>query len=284
MMREGGGALVTGAANGIGRATAARLAEAGARVCGVDREQSPAPTNGHAIVADLAELGALTDLVAEAERVVGPLDALVNVAGIWKPQSILELSPAALRESLAVNLEAPMLLAAAAARGMAGRGYGRIVSVTSVHARVSALQGLAYDASKAGLEGATRTLGIELAPHGVLANAVAPGFVATRMSGGRGAGHAGDRALPPRLHRGGAGAPAAKRHGGRDCRLHPLAGRPGKHLRDRADSDHRRGPHGHILRIARSPRAARVASKARLMSSRAKRSDTSSSSWSAPLR
>jgi 3-oxoacyl-[acyl-carrier protein] reductase len=67
---------------------------------------------------------------------------------------------------------------------MAGRGYGRIVSVTSVHARVSALQGLAYDASKAGLEGATRTLGIELAPHGVLANAVAPGFVATRMSGG----------------------------------------------------------------------------------------------------
>ena len=184
MMREGCGALVTGAANGIGRATAARLAEAGARVCGVDREQAPAPTNGHAIVADLAELGALNDLVAEAERVVGPLDALVNVAGIWEPQSILELSPAALRESLAVNLEAPMLLAAAAARGMAGRGYGRIVSVTSVHARVSALQGLAYDASKAGLEGATRTLGIELAPHGVLANAVAPGFVATRMSGG----------------------------------------------------------------------------------------------------
>jgi NAD(P)-dependent dehydrogenase (short-subunit alcohol dehydrogenase family) len=181
-MREGGGALVTGAANGIGLATATRLGEAGARVCAVDREEVPAPPGGAAIVADLAELEALADLVAEAEQRVGPLDALVNVAGIWEPQGSLAVSPAALRHTLAVNLEAPVLLAAAAARGMAERGYGRIVSVTSVHARVSAREGLAYDASKAGLEGATRTLGIELAPHGVLVNAVAPGFVATRMA------------------------------------------------------------------------------------------------------
>jgi 3-oxoacyl-[acyl-carrier protein] reductase len=181
-MREGRGVLVTGAANGIGLATATRLTEDGARVCSVDREEAPAPPNGAAIVADLAELEALADVVAEAERCVGPLDALVNVAGIWEPQSTLDVSPDSLRRTLAVNLEAPVLLAAAAARGMAERGYGRIVSVTSVHARVAALEGLAYDASKAGLEGATRTLGIELAPHGVLANAVAPGFVATRMA------------------------------------------------------------------------------------------------------
>jgi NAD(P)-dependent dehydrogenase (short-subunit alcohol dehydrogenase family) len=181
-MREGRGVLVTGAANGIGLATATRLTEAGARVCSVDREEAPAPPNGAAIVVDLAGLEALADVVAEAERCVGPLDALVNVAGIWEPQSTLDVSPDSLRRTLAVNLEAPVLLAAAAARGMAERGYGRIVSVTSVHARVSALEGLAYDASKAGLEGATRTLGIELAPHGVLANAVAPGFVATRMA------------------------------------------------------------------------------------------------------
>ena len=181
-MREGRGVLVTGAANGIGLATATRLAEAGARVCALDREESPAPPNGAAIVADLAELEALADLMAEAEQLVGPLDALVNVAGIWEPQSSFDVSPDSLRRTLVVNLEAPVLLAAAAARRMAERGYGRIVSVTSVHARVSALEGLAYDASKAGLEGATRTLGIELAPHGVLANAVAPGFVATRMA------------------------------------------------------------------------------------------------------
>ena len=181
-MRKGRGALVTGAANGIGMATAKRLADAGARVCAVDREEAPVPAEGASIVADLAELGALADVVAEAERLVGPLDALVNVAGIWEPQRILELSPAGLRHTFAVNLDAPLLLAAAAGRGMAERGYGRIVSVTSIHARFAAVEGLAYDASKAGLEGATRTLATELAPRGVLVNAVAPGFVASGMA------------------------------------------------------------------------------------------------------
>jgi NAD(P)-dependent dehydrogenase (short-subunit alcohol dehydrogenase family) len=186
-MRTGRGVLVTGAANGIGLATATRLAEAGARVCAVDREEAPAPPEGDALVVDLAELDGLAEVVAEAERRVGPLDALVNVAGFWAPQAVLELSQQGLRDTLAVNLEAPILLAAAAGRGMADRGYGRIVNVTSVHARVSAIEGVAYDTSKAGLEGATRTLGVELAPHGVLVNAVAPGFVATRMgsTGGR---------------------------------------------------------------------------------------------------
>jgi NAD(P)-dependent dehydrogenase (short-subunit alcohol dehydrogenase family) len=186
-MRTGRGVLVTGAANGIGLATATRLAEAGARVCAVDREEAPAPPEGDALVVDLAELDGLAEVVVEAERRVGPLDALVNVAGLWAPQAVLELSQQGLRDTLAVNLEAPILLAAAAGRGMADRGYGRIVNVTSVHARVSAIEGVAYDTSKAGLEGATRTLGVELAPHGVLVNAVAPGFVATRMgsTGGR---------------------------------------------------------------------------------------------------
>jgi NAD(P)-dependent dehydrogenase (short-subunit alcohol dehydrogenase family) len=181
-MREGRGVLVTGAANGIGRATAARLAAAGARVCAVDREEADPPPGGAAVVADLAELGGLGELVAGAEREVGPLDALVNVAGIYEPSPVAGLSVEALARTLAVNLQAPILLAAHAAPGMVERGYGRIVSVTSVHARHSERHALAYDASKAGLEGATRTLGIELAPSGVLVNAVAPGFVDTRMS------------------------------------------------------------------------------------------------------
>jgi NAD(P)-dependent dehydrogenase (short-subunit alcohol dehydrogenase family) len=181
-MRERRGVLVTGAANGIGRATAARLSEAGARVCAVDREAAEAPEDGASIVADLAELGSLSEIVREAEDRVGPLDALVNVAGIYEQTLVGGFSPEELAHTLAVNLQAPILLASAAAPGMVERGYGRIVSVTSVHARVSARESVAYDASKAGLEGATRTLGIELARSGVLVNAVAPGFIATRMS------------------------------------------------------------------------------------------------------
>jgi NAD(P)-dependent dehydrogenase (short-subunit alcohol dehydrogenase family) len=181
-MRENRGVVVTGAASGIGLATATRLADAGARVCALDRDQAPAPAGGAAIVVDLAELDAPDELIAEAERLVGPLDALVNVAGIWEPERALDISRSGLQRTLAVNLEASLLLAAAAARGMAARGYGRVVNVSSVHARFSASEGLAYDVSKAGLEAATRTLALELAPSDVLVNAVAPGFVATAMS------------------------------------------------------------------------------------------------------
>ena len=83
---------------------------------------------------------------------------------------------------LAVNLHAPVFLASRAARGMIERGYGRIVNITSVHGRFGEESALSYDVAKGGLEQATRTLAVELSRHGVLVNAVAPGFVATRMS------------------------------------------------------------------------------------------------------
>jgi len=81
-----------------------------------------------------------------------------------------------------VNLDAPVFLASRFGRGMAERGYGRILSITSIHGLRGEEQSLPYDVSKAGLEGATRTLAIELGPSGVLVNALAPGFVNTRMS------------------------------------------------------------------------------------------------------
>ena len=176
-----GSAIVTGAANGIGRAVAERLRDDGFAVAGVDIE--PIDVAGIAsFTADVAEIDRHEALVAEVEDALGPLDALVNVAGIFIPMAIEALEPVAYHRQLGVMLHGPVFLARAAGLRMAARGGGRIVNVTSIHASHSEVGSLAYDAAKAGLEAATRTLAIELGPHGVLVNSVAPGFVRTRMS------------------------------------------------------------------------------------------------------
>ena len=176
-------ALVTGGANGIGRAIVERFVAEGAAVATVDVEQvDDVGPNVLTFRRDLAETDDLDALVDEVEQTLGPLDVLVNNAGIFEPAPALELSVASYRRVLAVNLDAPIFLAARVARGMTERGYGRIVNITSIHGRFAEEQALSYDVAKGGLEQATRTLAIELSRHGVLVNAVAPGFVATRMS------------------------------------------------------------------------------------------------------
>ena len=131
---------------------------------------------------DLAETTGVATLVEQVEARVGPLDILVNCAGIFEPALALEMALDSWRRVLAVNLEAPVLLATCSARGMAERGYGRIVNITSVHGEFGEETALSYDAAKGGLNQATRTLAVELSRHGILVNAVAPGFVNTRMS------------------------------------------------------------------------------------------------------
>jgi NAD(P)-dependent dehydrogenase (short-subunit alcohol dehydrogenase family) len=176
-------ALVTGGANGIGRAIAERFVAEGATVAVVDREPAPDDLDGvRAFRFDLADTERLDDLVDEVEAAVGPLDVLVNNAGIFEPAAAVELTPDSYRRVLAVNLDAPVFLARKAARGMIERGYGRIVNITSIHGQYGEENALSYDIAKSGLNQATRTLAIELGPHGVLVNAVAPGFVATRMA------------------------------------------------------------------------------------------------------
>lgn len=169
--------VVTGAANGIGRAVADRLRARGDLVVGLDREAGT-----DIIVVDLADVDDRARAIAEAVARLGGIDVLVNVAGVGGEGGIDDSTLDDWRRIWAVNLEAPLDLMHHVAAGMIAQGFGRIVNITSVHARVSARRCVAYDVSKAGLEGGTRSAALDLAPHGILVNAVAPGYVRTRLS------------------------------------------------------------------------------------------------------
>ena len=180
MQFAGRTALVTGGANGIGRAIVSRFVAGGARVALVDREQaSDLDDSVTAFRFDLAETERLETLVEEIEATVGPLDVLVNNAGIFEPALAVDLPLESYRRVLAVNLDAPVFLARTAARSMIGRGYGRIVNITSIHGQFGEETALSYDVAKSGLNQATRTLAIELGPHGILVNSVSPGLIDT---------------------------------------------------------------------------------------------------------
>jgi len=175
-------ALVTGAANGLGRAIAARLRDDGLLVAGADIEPIVPDRGIAAYHLDVADLDAHDRALVRIEQELGPISVLVNVAGISLPEPIDRLTVSAYRRQLAVMLDGPVWLARSAALKMASRGAGRIVNITSVHSSNGEVGSLAYDCAKAGLEAATRALAIEFGPRGVLVNSVAPGFVRTRMS------------------------------------------------------------------------------------------------------
>jgi len=172
-------AVVTGAANGIGEAVTARLREDGMLVVGLDMEPC---VQGPSIEVDVSDIERHDGLIEQIATDHGPVKALVNVAGIFIPESVADLTPASYRRQLGVMLDGPIWLARAAGLHMARNGGGRIVNVTSIHASNSERTALSYDAAKGGLEAATRTLALELGEHGVLVNSLAPGFVRTRMS------------------------------------------------------------------------------------------------------
>ena len=190
-------ALVMGAANGIGRAIAERLRDDGFAVAAADVEDAETTARETAAgdaaaraaagrivpyITDVADLDGHEPLLDRVGAELGPLSALVNVAGISVPEPVAKLTLTAYRRQHAVMLDGPVWLARSAGLRMAARHFGRIVNITSVHASNGEAASLGYDTAKAGLEAATRTLAIELGPYGVLVNSLAPGFVRTRMS------------------------------------------------------------------------------------------------------
>ena len=187
---DGRRALVTGGATGIGAAIAKALAAAGADIALTFHARPPEETiaavgglgrRTAALETDLAaldEAGAMR-LVAEAAGRIGPIDILVNNAGIIHRDDALKHGLADWRRVFSVNLDSVWLLSQAAARGMADRGWGRIVSIGSVLSFQGGIRVPAYTASKHALVGLTKALANELAGRGVNVNAIAPGYVVT---------------------------------------------------------------------------------------------------------
>lgn len=191
MLLTGRTALVTGAARGIGRAIADALAAEGADVAVADVsprvEETAAAVRaagrrGAAAVFDVADPAAVRDGVGRLATAVGPIDVLVNNAGIVdNVAAVARMTPEAWQREIAVNLSGAFHLIHELVGGMAERRWGRIVNVSSIAAWGGLHLQAAYAASKAGLLGLTKTVALEHARHGVTCNAVLPGLIATDL-------------------------------------------------------------------------------------------------------
>jgi NAD(P)-dependent dehydrogenase (short-subunit alcohol dehydrogenase family) len=179
-------ALVTGAGSGIGRACAERLAAGGARVAAVDLDvRLMDGLDALPLAADVSDEHAVATAVARAGDELGPLDAVVNVAGITGTHAAAEchVTPGdEWRRVLEVNLTGPFLVCHAALPGMLERGRGTIVNVASVAGLVAFPGRCAYSASKGGVVQLTRSLAADYAARGIRANAICPGMVDTPMT------------------------------------------------------------------------------------------------------
>jgi NAD(P)-dependent dehydrogenase (short-subunit alcohol dehydrogenase family) len=178
-------ALVTGAGRGIGRATALLLAERGMRVMATARSEAELRSTGlDHVTGDLMDAGACAAIVEQTRRRLGPIEVLVNNAGLGSAEEreVWLQRPDVWRDTMALNLDAPFLLCRAAVPDMVGRGWGRCVFVSSTAGLYADVAMSAYCASKAGLLGLMRGLAADGGPHGITSNAVLPGWVRTEMA------------------------------------------------------------------------------------------------------
>ena len=184
-------AVITGAAQGIGRAIAEELRARGARLILVDRNADRVAATAEALrgtavdevsflVADLADPAAIASLTAEVGKLEPKVDVLVNNAGIELDLPFAEITAAQFDCVIAINLRAPLLMTQAMVSLFPATG-GAIVNISSIHADHAFPNSIPYAGSKAGLVAQTRNLALELAPRRIRVNAVCPGYIDTPM-------------------------------------------------------------------------------------------------------
>ena len=183
--------LVTGAGRGIGRELALAFARRGGAVAVLDRDDSAREVadeirrgggTAEPVLLDLSDTDAIPPAIVALASGFGPIDVLVNNAAIVVPRLFLETTAQELDTVLRVNLHAPFFCAQAVARSMVERGRGRIVNVASHSGLLGSTARAAYAASKGALMAATRVMAVELAPHGITVNAVAPGPIESDLT------------------------------------------------------------------------------------------------------
>ena len=182
-------ALVTGASGGIGTAIAQALHRAGAAVALSGTRETilrqladRLEERAHVVVADLAGGGDAVALVKETETALGPIDVLVNNAGITRDGLAMRMKDDDWQAVLDVNLTAAFRLTRAVLRGMMRRRSGRIINISSVSGLLGNPGQANYAASKAGLIGMSKALALEVATRGITVNCLAPGFIETAMT------------------------------------------------------------------------------------------------------
>lgn len=183
-------AIVTGGAKGIGKGIAYRLAEAGAKVLVVDLDEDTAQATAQelaqqgwaakALKIDVSQEADIQNMINACQQEFGSVDILVNNAGIYPPSPVAAMTAEQFDKVMHVNLRSIFLTTKYAGEVMKAQGGGRIINITSIDALHPSMVGLAhYDASKHGAWGFTKNSALELAPHKVWVNAIAPGGITT---------------------------------------------------------------------------------------------------------
>lgn len=181
--------LITGGGSGLGLAIAHTFARYGAEVIIAGRradvlEQAAASIEGNirTIACDLSQLEVIPELIDGIESAFGPLDVLINNAGIHLKKDALDVTDSEFETVLRTNLQAVFALSREAARRMTARNNGNIIMISSMASKYGIPKVIAYTAAKSAVEGMTKAMAVEWSPSGVRVNCIAPGFIETEMS------------------------------------------------------------------------------------------------------